>query len=313
MAVTAYQVSYNGDSNGYVPAIADRRLYNSLMAVSNSAGFVQEPTITVSGLNVTVTNGWGIIYGCEFLIDNEAVSVSGVAGTYLLILRLNVTSSTAELVFVDSSTSLVQEDINNGGSIYEMAILQCVNNGTTITEHTVQYTVLNTNSAVISDIQTTLAAKTNTKVKGNAESSYRTGNVNLTPANIGAVPTSRTVNGKALSSDITLNINDIGATAQSIGAMPVGTSDAEMSFDQFLNTYWGDFSSGFSTVMLTESITQNYRATIFLYKISNNTGFAFVYRNRTETIDGVAKNVMYVMRLSSNQWTKYSFYSDATS
>ena len=31
--------------------------------------------------------------------------------------------------------------------------------------------------------------KTNTKVKGNAESSYRTGNVNLTPANLGAVST----------------------------------------------------------------------------------------------------------------------------
>lgn len=32
-----------------------------------------------------------------------------------------------------------------------------------------------------------LANKTNTKVKGNAESTYRTGDVNLTPANIGAV------------------------------------------------------------------------------------------------------------------------------
>ena len=31
--------------------------------------------------------------------------------------------------------------------------------------------------------------KTNTKVKGDAESSYRTGNVNLTCANIGAVST----------------------------------------------------------------------------------------------------------------------------
>lgn len=48
-----------------------------------------------------------------------------------------------------------------------------------------------------------------TGVKGNAESAYRTGNVNLTPANIGAVPTSRTVNGKALSSNVTLKTSDL--------------------------------------------------------------------------------------------------------
>ena len=49
-----------------------------------------------------------------------------------------------------------------------------------------------------------------TGVKGNAESSYRTGNVNLTPANIGAVPTSRTVNGHALSSNVTVTASDVG-------------------------------------------------------------------------------------------------------
>lgn len=54
-----------------------------------------------------------------------------------------------------------------------------------------------------------------TGVKGNAEVSYRTGNVNLTPANIGAVPTTRTVNGKALSSDITLSASDVSALPSS--------------------------------------------------------------------------------------------------
>lgn len=52
-------------------------------------------------------------------------------------------------------------------------------------------------------------------VKGNSESSYRTGNVNLTPANIGAVPTSRTVNSKALSSNITLTASDVSAVPTS--------------------------------------------------------------------------------------------------
>lgn len=72
-----------------------------------------------------------------------------------------------------------------------------------------------------------------TGVKGNSESSYRTGNVNITAANVGAVPTSRTVNGKALSSNITLKASDFfifdtysksitvsgGATSITLGAL----------------------------------------------------------------------------------------------
>lgn len=41
--------------------------------------------------------------------------------------------------------------------------------------------------------------------------------VNITPSNIGAVPTSRTVNGKALSSNISLTASDVGAAANSHG------------------------------------------------------------------------------------------------
>lgn len=51
-----------------------------------------------------------------------------------------------------------------------------------------------------------------TGVKGNSESTYRTGNVNLTPANIGAVPTTRTINDYALDSNINLLAPDIGST-----------------------------------------------------------------------------------------------------
>ena len=54
-----------------------------------------------------------------------------------------------------------------------------------------------------------------TGVKGNSESSYRTGNVNLTPANLGAVPTSTTVNGHALSSNVTVSASDVGAVPTS--------------------------------------------------------------------------------------------------
>ena len=62
----------------------------------------------------------------------------------------------------------------------------------------------------LSGIETGAQVNTITGVKGNAESTYRTGNVNLTPANIGAVPTSRTVNGHALSSNVTVTASDVG-------------------------------------------------------------------------------------------------------
>ena len=73
---------------------------------------------------------------------------------------------------------------------------------------------INGNNLSASDI-----ANSVTGVKGNAESSYRTGNVNLTAANIGAVPTSRTVNSKALSSNITLSASDVSALPLSGGTM----------------------------------------------------------------------------------------------
>lgn len=70
------------------------------------------------------------------------------------------------------------------------------------------------------------------------------GEVALVPADIGAVPTSRTVNGKALSSDISLTYSDVGAAAgshthtiyslQSIGTNPI-TSTADDT-----STNWGN-------------------------------------------------------------------------
>lgn len=49
-----------------------------------------------------------------------------------------------------------------------------------------------------------------TGVKGNEEILYRVGDVNLTPADIGSVPTTTTINGHALSSDVTITKADVG-------------------------------------------------------------------------------------------------------
>lgn len=49
-----------------------------------------------------------------------------------------------------------------------------------------------------------------TGVKGNEEILYRVGDVNLTPADIGSVPTTTTINGHALSSNVTITKADVG-------------------------------------------------------------------------------------------------------
>lgn len=97
---------------------------------------------------------------------------------------------------------------------------------------------INGNNLSASDI-----ANSVTGVKGNAESSYRTGNVNLTPANIGAVPTTRKVNNKALSSNITLSASDVGALPLSGGTM---TGQIKTSFKE--SVAMGSYGATASTV-----------------------------------------------------------------
>ena len=63
-----------------------------------------------------------------------------------------------------------------------------------------------------------------TGVKGNAESSYRTGNVNLTPANIGAAPSSLTVMGAGLDeyNDIWLDLPSLPVMVDDQSGYPLG-------------------------------------------------------------------------------------------
>lgn len=57
-----------------------------------------------------------------------------------------------------------------------------------------------------------------------------------TAANVGAVPTSRTVNGKALSANITLSASDVGATTKD-GAFTHGTYNGDFN-EAPLGTWW---------------------------------------------------------------------------
>ena len=62
---------------------------------------------------------------------------------------------------------------------------------------------------------------------GATDASTARTNLGITPANIGAVPTSRTINGKKLTGNITLSASDVGATKVTYGTseLTAGTSE----------------------------------------------------------------------------------------
>ena len=78
-----------------------------------------------------------------------------------------------------------------------------------------------------SNARANIGAGTSSLTIGTTASTAAAGNHTHTAANVGAVPTSRTVNGKALSANITLSASDVGArpsswtpSASDVGAVP---------------------------------------------------------------------------------------------
>lgn len=227
MAITAYQVEYSGSTgNGLVTPVADRRLYEFMLM--KTVGVAEGLGIEASGTGLIVQNGWGVIRGCVFSVTQETVQAltpaSGSASGRLLI-HLDVTAGTIEFVTQQGSLpSLVQEDINQGGSVYEMVLATYTITPTTISNLVIAYQSITSASEVFDGLLSTLTpmsqklatiesgaqVNTVTGVKGSAEGSYRTGNIDLTPANIGAVPTGRTVNGKNLTQNISIDASDVG-------------------------------------------------------------------------------------------------------
>lgn len=123
MGLTLYQIN-----NGLVPPVADARLYELLS--SGAAGIVQGVEVTSLGGNqLQVSSGWGIALGRVFSVEAEtvsaAVSASGEVDGRLLI-HIDVSADDAPISFVTQAQTplpaLVQEDINQSGTIYEIPL-----------------------------------------------------------------------------------------------------------------------------------------------------------------------------------------------
>lgn len=113
--------------NGVVQAINDAKYYEKL--TNSACGLVEGGVVTIVSANTLhITGGWGIILGRLFTIEaediNVEVSASGtVNGRLKMVIDL---SAETPVSFVSEARSslpaLTQEDLNNGGYIYEYAL-----------------------------------------------------------------------------------------------------------------------------------------------------------------------------------------------
>lgn len=121
MPVTLYQ------SDGtLVPPVADARLYEMLSG--GAVGIVQGCEITSLGGNqLQITSGWGVCLGRVFSVEQEVINASTSPSGEVdgrLIIAIDVSSGGTPIAFVTQAETplpaLVQEDINQDGTIYQI-------------------------------------------------------------------------------------------------------------------------------------------------------------------------------------------------
>lgn len=123
MSITLHTVD-----NGVVNAINDAKYYEKL--TNSACGLVEGGTVTIVSANTLhITAGWGIILGRLFTISAEGINVeTSRSGTVngRLKLVIDLSNPDTPISFASEARSslpaLTQEDLNNGGYVYEYAL-----------------------------------------------------------------------------------------------------------------------------------------------------------------------------------------------
>lgn len=128
MSIRAFQVN-----NGLVTPLADRTLYSFL--TGGMVGVMGEGcSCTYVNINtVHISSGWGVIMGCLFQVTQEDLIIDYGTQTSFPVscrvgIRLNVSAAgteqdpNAEIFYDFSNAGPRRDDINNGGSIYEIIL-----------------------------------------------------------------------------------------------------------------------------------------------------------------------------------------------
>lgn len=147
-----------------------------------------ELKVSYDGIVTTVNTGSAIIEGRVANVTEKESLTHDYGGTLprydLVVLELNTLIEERRFILKivkgEESASPVQPELTRTSSIYQLALarVKIEANSTTISE----LVDLRWDSEVCGK------ANTVTRVKGNSESTYRSGDVNLTPQNLGAAP-----------------------------------------------------------------------------------------------------------------------------
>lgn len=129
-----------------------------------------------------------------------------------------------------------------------------------------------------------------TGVKGNAETSYRTGNVNLTPANIGAAAASHTHNYLPLTGGtLTGNLSSRQIAPSANGSYSLGTSSLKWS-NVYATTFTGNLNGNATTATSATTATTANRVNKTLTLTGTVTGSVSLNANGTATLSTTLAN-----------------------
>jgi hypothetical protein len=128
-----------------------------------------------------------------------------------------------------------------------------------------------------------------TGVKGDAESSYRHGDVNITPANIGAVSTSDVINiahGGTGATYGTIDITDYCVFPNANKFVLTGVDSGRLYYNPYLNCVFGTLHVAVNTIV------DNQEALVYLKKDASGT---VLRANRPATCGGCIHNYQVTM------------------
>lgn len=227
------------NANGQVPPITDRRWYDYL--IGHQTGVAEGCNVTLlSGAQLSVAGGWGIIEGCLFTISQETVTVQLSTGDTLpgrLLLQVDTATNTGAFVTQAANPlpALIQEDINSSGTIYQMPLATYQVNSVSIVNGSVQNVFpqiasFSTNSSLAQAAVRLQNARTIRTDLGSTDAVSFDGSANVSPGVSGVLPVAH--GGSGLSSSPSMLTNLGSTTAANVmqasprpgvtGTLPVG-------------------------------------------------------------------------------------------
>jgi len=117
-------------TNGIVTPESDARLY--ALATANACGIVQGVQVTsIGGSSLQVSSGWGVVFGRCITVEQETIlaeTSTGESKKGRLLIRIDLSAAEQPIKFItqvaDVLPALTQEDINDGGAIYELPLAE---------------------------------------------------------------------------------------------------------------------------------------------------------------------------------------------